>query len=76
LMTSKHKGKVGPELIKSILNEAEDPLTTKQLQEEVHKVESRCLFSSAVALNLMRISGTIKGKRKEDRKWIWWIDKE
>ena len=73
---SKHEGKVGPELIKSILNEAEDPLTTKQLQEEVHKVESRCLFSSAVALNLMRISGTIKGKRTEDRKWVWWIDKE
>ena len=73
---SNHEGKVGPDLIKSILNEADRPLTTKELQEEVHKVVSRCLFSSVVALNLMRIRGTIKGKSTEDRKWIWWIDKE
>ena len=73
---SDHKGKVGPELIKSILAVADHPLTTKELQEEVYKVESRCLFSSVVALNLMRIRGTINGKRTEDRKWIWWIDKE
>jgi len=72
---SKHEGKVGPELIKSILAEAGHPITTKELQEEVHKVESRCLFSSVVALNLMRIRGTIKGRRTEDRKCLWWIDK-
>ena len=73
---SNHEGKVGPDLIKSILNEADHPLTTKELQEEVHKVVSKCLFSSVVALNLMRIRGTIKGKRTKDRKWVWWIDKE
>lgn len=73
---SKHEGKVGPELIISILNEAEGPITTRQLQGEVKKVVSFCLADSIVALNLMRIRGTIKGKRTEDRKWVWWIDKQ
>ena len=65
---------VGPELIVSILREAEEPLTTRQLQAEVKKVVSFCLASSAIALNLMRIKGTIKGKRTEDRKWVWWVE--
>ncbi len=65
---------VGPELIVSILREAEKPLTTRQLQAEVKKVVSFCLASSAIALNLMRIKGTIKGKRTEDRKWVWWVE--
>ena len=72
---SKHKGKIGPELIVSILSEQEIPITTRQLQEEVKKVESLCLASSVIALNLMRIAGTIKGKRTEDRKFVWWVDK-
>ena len=72
---SKHEGKVGAELIKSILMEAENPLTTRQLQEEVKKVVSFCLADSIVALNIMRVRGTIKGKRTEDRKWVWWIEK-
>ena len=65
---------VGPELIVSILREAEEPLTTRELQAEVKKVVSFCLASSTVALNLMRIKGTIKGKRTEDRKWVWWVE--
>ena len=73
---SKHEGKVGPELIISILLEADEPLTTRQLQNEVKKVVSFCLADSIVALNIMRIRGTIKGKRTEDRKWVWWIDKQ
>jgi len=66
--------KVGPELIVSVLREAGEPLTTKQLQAEVKKVQSLCLASSVVALNLMRIRGTIKGKRNEDKTWVWWVD--
>jgi hypothetical protein len=73
---SQHEGKIGPELIISILMEAEKPLTTGQLQEEVKKVVSFCLADSVIALNLMRIKGTIKGKRTENRKWVWWVDKE
>lgn len=72
--TSRHEGKVGPELVVSILREAGEPLTTKQLQGEVKKVVERCLADSVVALNLMRIRGTIKGRRTEDRKWVWWVE--
>jgi hypothetical protein len=69
--------KVGPELIVSILREAKKPLTTRQLQQVVHKLVPFCLTDNVIALNLMRVRGTIKGKRTEDRSWIWWIeDKE
>jgi hypothetical protein len=71
-----HKGKVGPELISSILREADKPLTTKELQTEVRKVVSFCLADSIVVLNLMRIRGTIRGERTEDRKWVWWINED
>ena len=71
-----HKGKVGPELIISILREADKPLTTKELQIEVRKVVSFCLADSIVVLNLMRIRGTIRGERTEDRKWVWWINED
>ena len=73
---SKHEGKIGSELIISILKEADQPLTTRQLQDEVKKVVSFCLADSIIALNLMRIKGTINGKRTEDKKWVWWIDKD
>lgn len=72
---SKHKGKIGPELIVSILREQENPITTKELQKEVKNVESQCIASSVIALNVMRIAGTIKGKRTDDRKYVWWVDK-
>ena len=64
----------GPELIVSVLREAGEPLTTRRLQEEVRKVQPRCIASSVVALNLMRIRGTIKGRRREDRSWVWWVE--
>jgi hypothetical protein len=68
--------KVGPALIVSILREAKKPLTTKELSQEVHKLVPRCVSDNIVVLNLMRIRGTIKGKRTEDS-WVWWVeDKE
>jgi hypothetical protein len=67
--------KEGPDLIKSILREAGGPLTTRELQSEVRKVIPRCLSSSVVGLNILRIAGAIKGKRSEENKgWIWWIE--
>lgn len=66
--------KMGPELIVSILQAAEKPLTTKKLQAEVKKTQSFCIASSVVALNLMRIRGTIMGKRTEDRTFVWWVE--
>ena len=67
--------KGGPQFIKSILREAKKPLTTRELQQEVHRRVDFCLFDSVVALNLMRTSGTIKGMRTE-RGWVWWIEDE
>jgi hypothetical protein len=66
--------KVGPELIISILREAKKPLTTRELQQEVKKHVPRCSTDNIIVLNLMRIGGMIKGKRTENRSWIWWIE--
>ena len=66
--------KGGPPLIKLVLKEAKRPLTTKELQEEVHKRVDFCLFDSVVALNMMRLSGTIKAKRNEEGAWVWWVE--
>ena len=71
---SNYEGMIGPELVISILRDEEKPLITLQLQEEVRRVEPQCIASSLVVLNLMRITGTIKGKRTEDRKWVWWVE--
>ena len=70
---AKEGTKVGPPLIVAILREANRPLTTKELQQEVHKHVDFCLFDGVVALNLMRVSGTIRGMRTE-RGWIWWVE--
>jgi hypothetical protein len=68
--------KVGPALVVSILREAKSPLTTKELSVEVHRRVPRCVSDNIVVLNLMRIRGTIKGKRIEGS-WVWWVeDKE
>ncbi len=68
--------KVGPALVVSILKKAKRPLTTKELSIEVHKRVPRCVSDNVIVLNMMRIAGTIKGKRVEDS-WVWWIeDKE
>ena len=67
--------KVGPALIVSILREAKRPLTTRELQQEVHKRVPRCLSDNVIVLNLMRIRGTIKGKRTEDS-WVWWVEEQ
>lgn len=65
----------GPEFIKAILKEAGKPMTTKELQAEAHRRVSFCLFNSVLALNLMRVNGTIKGRR-EGQSWVWWVEDE
>ena len=72
--TTNNEPKGGPPLIISVLREAKKPLTTKELQQEVHKRVDFCLFDSVVALNLMRLSGTIKAKRNEEGAWVWWVE--
>jgi hypothetical protein len=71
--TKKNVPKGGPPLIISVLKEAKKPLTTRELQQEVHKRVDFCLFDSVVALNLMRLSGTIQAKRNNEGVWIWWV---
>ena len=74
-LTDSKPKKEGPDLIKSILREAEGPMTTRELQAEVRKVITTCPTASVVGLNILRIAGVIKGKRAEDRKgWVWWIE--
>jgi len=67
------ESKVGPALIVSILREAKRPLTTKELQMEVLKVNPHCVSSNVIVLNLMRISGAIKGRHMENS-WTWWVE--
>jgi len=67
--------KVGPALIVSILREAKKPLTTKELSLEVHRQVPRCVSDNIIVLNVMRIAGTIKGKRVEGS-WVWWVEDE
>ena len=66
--------KVGPALIVSVLREAKRPLTTKELSLEVHKRVPHCLSDNIIVLNLMRIRGTIKGKRNDEGSWVWWVE--
>jgi hypothetical protein len=65
--------KVGPALIVSVLREAKRPLTTKELSLEVHRRVPRCVSDNIVVLNMMRISGRIKGKHVDDS-WVWWVE--
>ena len=75
-MSRMSESKTGPALIVSILKEAKKPLTAKELSLEVHKLVPRCVSDNIIVLNMMRLRGTIKGKRTENS-WVWWVeDKE
>lgn len=65
---------IGPDLLVSILKEAGKPMSTRELYEESRKIIPDCASANVIILNLMRIRGTIKGKRTKDRKWIWWVE--
>ncbi len=61
--------------ILNILKEAGKPVTTRQVGEEMQKLQLRCPDTTIVFLNKLRRNGTINGERsKEQRGWIWWID--
>lgn len=71
---SKNNDIIGPDLIVSILMDVGKPLTTRELYEESRKIIPDCAAANVIILNLMRIRGTIKGKRTKDRKWVWWVE--
>jgi predicted transcriptional regulator len=59
----------------SILTKAGKPLTTRNVGEEMQKLQLRCPDTTIVFLNRLRKHGLIQGERsKEQRGWIWWID--
>jgi len=59
----------------SILTKAGKPLTTRNVGEEMQKLQLRCPDTTIVFLNRLRKHGLIQGERsKEKRGWIWWID--
>jgi len=58
-----------------ILRNADGPKTTREIGEEMQKLQLRCPDSTIVFLNRLRQRGLIYGERsKEKRAWIWRID--
>ncbi len=68
---------VGDEAIDAILDilkKAGKPVTTREVGEEMQKLQLRCPDSTIVFLNRLRKNGVIHGERsKELRGWIWWV---
>ena len=61
------------EAILGILKKAGKPVTTREVGEEMQKLQLRCPDSTIVFLNRLRKNGVINGERsKELRGWIWW----
>ena len=59
--------------ILDILKKAGKPVTTREVGEEMQKLQLRCPDSTIVFLNRLRKNGVINGERsKELRGWIWW----
>lgn len=69
------EGDEATKTIVKILKQADEPLTTRQVQEETQKRMVRCPDTTIVFLNRLRQKGVIHGERnKEARGWIWWVD--
>ena len=68
------EGDEAVDAILSILKKAGKPVTTREVGEEMQKLQLRCPDSTIVFLNRLRKTGVIKGERsKELRGWIWWV---
>lgn len=62
-------------MILTILKEADQPISTRDIQTETQKKLVRCPDSTIVFLNRLRHRGIVKGERnKEKRGWVWWIE--
>lgn len=60
--------------ILGILKRAGKPVTTREVGEEMQKLQLRCPDSTIVFLNKLRKKGVVHGERsKELRGWIWWM---
>lgn len=64
-------------IILSILEKAEKPLSTRDIEGETRKLLITCPDNTPVFLNRLRLKGVIKGQLSPERRgWIWWIEKE
>lgn len=64
-------------LILSLLKKADNPLTTKEIEEIVQGKGKQCPDSAVRFLSKMRYKEMIKGKLSLEHKgWIWWVDKK
>ncbi len=75
MATRQPQGDEAVDAILDILREAGEPVTTREVGEEMQKKQLRCPDSTIVFLNNLRRKGVIHGERnKERRGWIWWLD--
>lgn len=64
-------------LILSLLGEAKNPLTTREIEKNVQDQGKRCPDSAVKFLSKMRYKGMIRGELSiENKGWIWWLEKE
>ena len=68
-------GNEAVDAILGILRRAGKPVTTREVGEEMQKLQLRCPDTTIVFLNRLRKNSVIHGERsKELRGWIWWVD--
>jgi hypothetical protein len=71
----KAEGNEAVDAILDILRRAGKPVTTREVGEEMQKLQLRCPDTTIVFLNRLRKDSVINGERsKELRGWIWWVD--
>ena len=71
----KAEGDEAVDAILGILKRAGQPVTTREVGDEMQKLQLRCPDSTIVFLNNLRRKNVIHGERsKERRGWIWWVD--
>jgi repressor of nif and glnA expression len=64
-------------LILALLDKADKPLTTREIEKTVQGQGKRCPDSAVRFLTKMRYKGMIKGELSIEHKgWIWWLEKE
>ena len=64
-------------LILSLLEKAEKPLTTREIEEKVQNKGKQCPDSAVRFLSKMRYKEIINGEiSMEHRGWIWWVEKQ
>jgi len=69
--------KEATKIILSILEKAQKPLSTRDIEGETRKLLVACPDNTPVFLNKLRLKRIIKGQLSPERRgWIWWIEKE